>query len=127
MRKPFWLVTGSVVLTVLVMNFSSCYYDREDYLYSSIPCDTVANYNGRIKAIMDNQCALSGCHSGPSPEASLALTTYDEVKTAVADMGIMCNIRQESGCVPMPKNQGPISACDIAALDKWQQLGFPEN
>lgn len=127
MRKTAVYISALTMVVLFMMNFSSCFYDSEDYLYPEVVCDTVYNYNGGIKAIMDRQCARSGCHAGAEPEASLALTTYDEVRTGVEDLLILCNIRHESACVPMPKNEDRIPDCEIHAIEKWQELGFPEN
>lgn len=118
-----------LVFIVLISGFSSCYYDNEEYLYSGSNCDTslAVTYTGRIKAIMDTRCASSSCHGGPSPANGVNLTTYSGVRTGVEAIGMLCNIRQESGCSPMPKNEGPISTCDILAIEKWQATGFVEN
>lgn len=110
-------------------SLSSCYYDNEQYLYGAGVCDTTASvsYVGRIKAIMDSRCATSACHGGASPANGVDLTNYNGVRVGVESLGMLCNIRQESGCSPMPKNEGPISACDILAIEKWQATGFTEN
>jgi hypothetical protein len=127
MRKQVLLLSGVVVTLLVVINFSSCYYDNETYLYPEVVCDTTYTYTGQIKSIMDRQCARGGCHVGAEPEGGIALTTYEEVKNGVEFENILCNIRQESGCVAMPKNEGRIPACEISAIEHWQSLGFPEN
>lgn len=127
MRKRIFFSLSIIIISVAGLNFSSCYYDNEAELYPNVQCDTVFTYNGRIKAIMDSQCARSGCHTEVEPEADLPLTTYTEVKMAVEDFLILCNIKQTSGCTPMPKNEPPIPACEIAAIEEWQRRGFPEN
>ncbi len=119
----------SVLSLLVILSFNSCYYDNEQYLYGGGSCDTTvaATYTGRIKAIMDTRCASTSCHGGPSPANGVDLTNYTNVRQGIEALDMMCNIKQESSCVPMPKNEGPISACDILALEKWQANGFPEN
>jgi hypothetical protein len=52
----------SAICLVIISGLSSCYYDNEDYLYSTggACTDTVYTYNGRIKAIMDQNCSSIG-------------------------------------------------------------------
>jgi hypothetical protein len=121
-----------IVLVVVIIGWAvsleSCYYDNEEYLYGS-GCDTITSftYQNKIKGIMDTRCATPACHGGTSPANDLSLTSYSGVKAGFETMSMMCNIRHESGCVPMPKNESQLSKCDIRALEKWQANGYPEN
>lgn len=117
-----------VVITGLLLSLNSCYYDNEYYLYSggNQNCDTVFTYSARIKAITDQNCAQSSCHTATNPAGSIPLTTYQEVRAGIEVAGMLCSIRQESGCSPMPKNRSPLSSCDIQAFEKWRDLGFPQ-
>lgn len=117
-----------VVITAVVISLNSCYYDNEYYLYSggNQACDSVFTYSARIKAITDQNCAMSGCHTSANPAGSIPLTTYQEVRAGVEVAGMLCSIRHESGCSPMPKNRSQLSPCDIQAYEKWRDLGFPQ-
>jgi hypothetical protein len=115
-------------LFLLICSFNACYYDVESELYiNEQPCDnSVFTYNGRVKAICDANCATASCHSGPSPSASLALDTYDQVRSAT-ESGLICTIEQTSGCSPMPKNEPRMSQCNIDAWKLWSENNYPEN
>jgi hypothetical protein len=117
-----------VIVVIMCFGLGACYYDVESELYpSQSECDnSVFSYNGRIKAICDANCATSSCHAGPSPSASLALETFEQVRDATAN-GLLCTIEQTSGCSPMPKNEPKMSQCSIDAWILWHDSSFPEN
>jgi len=127
MKKIIFLFI--VAFTGLVISsLHSCYYDNEVYLYNSGNCtDTVYTYTGRVKAIVDQNCATSSCHSGPSPEAGIPLDTYTAVKNNAENGDFFCSIKWNSGCSQMPKNSNKLDNCSIAALDEWKNKGYPEN
>jgi hypothetical protein len=126
--KKFSLLFVVVLVAILVVNFSSCYYDNEEYLYgqTAVCTDTVSTYNGHIKAIMDQKCAYSGCHGGSSPSAAIGLDTYDLTRAGAQD-GFMCSVNWETGCSKMPKNANQLGACDREVLQRWIDRGYPEN
>lgn len=119
---------AALCLFTITLVLHSCYYDVASELYpSDTTCDnTVYSYTGRIKAICDANCATSSCHAGPSPSASLALETYEQVKLATEN-GLICTIEHASGCSPMPKNEPKMSQCSIDAWILWSQNNYPEN
>lgn len=114
---------------ILVQSLQSCYYDNEQFLYGENVCDTTVavTYNEQIKSIMDLRCASSACHGGPYPANDVNLTTYSGVRYATESLGLLCSIRHEAGCLPMPKDEEPLSSCDISLIEKWQRDGYPEN
>lgn len=124
------LFIGLIVFVLgSVLSMESCYYDNEEYLYGESNCDstTTFTYQNKVKALMDSRCATSGCHGGSSPANGVDLSNYNNVKSGFQNLSMMCNIRHESGCIPMPKNEGQLSRCEIRALERWQENGYPEN
>ncbi len=121
-------IIGLWVIGGMIYNMSSCTY-HDEVSYYGIPCDTTASvsYVGRIKTIIDTRCATANCHGTTNAQNGIELTNYQQVKDGIESIGMMCNIRHESGCIPMPKDQPKLSACDILALEKWQALGFPNE
>jgi hypothetical protein len=119
----------SAICLVIISGLSSCYYDNEDYLYSTggACTDTVYTYNGRIKAIMDQNCSSTSCHGGPSPANGIGLETYADVKNDILNGNFLCSIYWTSGCSQMPKNASKLDNCSIQAIEKWKDNGFPEN
>ncbi|MBL0314618.1 MAG: hypothetical protein IPP69_02140 [Flavobacteriales bacterium] len=113
---------------ILISSLNSCYYDNEAYLYSSVNCtDTTYTYTGRIKAIVDQNCATADCHAGTNPSSNIGLETYDQVFDNMENGEFLCTIYQNSGCNPMPKNASKLDACALDAFTKWKERGYPEN
>ncbi len=128
MKTKILLYTAIMMVMVVFASLHSCYYDNEAYLYQSISCnDTIYSYNGRVKAIMDQNCAFTGCHTGASPDAGISLDNFNGVKNNAENGEFFCAINWNSGCSQMPKNSPKLDACTIFALQQWKQKGYPEN
>jgi hypothetical protein len=106
--------------------FNSCYYDNEEYLYSSVPCDNTFTFTSRIAPLVAQQCA-SGCHEGANPSASLSLTTYDEIKAIVDNGGFAGSLDGTNGFSIMPKGTTGLSVCDKTAVNDWIGGGALNN
>jgi hypothetical protein len=101
-----------------------CYYDVADELYpgsgGTNNCDTtVTGYAAKISPIMLANCAIPGCHvaGGSSPD----LTNYTNL-AANSDLVKQRAITEKN----MPP-AGPLSPCDILALEKWINNGSLNN
>ncbi len=121
-RHSFYI---SVLLLSAVGIFQSCYYDNEEYLYGAACDNSVITYTGRIKAIADVNCATTGCHAGPSPSDNISMEGYDNCKASTENVSVICAIKRDSGCSPMPKNRAQLSQCDIDAWQAWIDAGYP--
>lgn len=116
----------SLLLLLIVALFDSCYYDNEEDLYSSVPCDNTFTFSSRIAPLVAQQCA-SGCHEGANPSAGLLLTTYDDIK-AIADNGALASsLDGTNGYSIMPKGTAGLSSCDKNAINAWIDAGSPNN
>lgn len=97
---------------------------------SSDPTDCtgiVASYSATVKDILNNSCALSGCHSSQNPQSNIDLSTYDKAKLNGAKASFLCSIKHESSCKPMPDGSPKLSDTQIKILDCWVSNGFPLN
>lgn len=122
-KKPLIWIALFVVIAIA----QSCYYDNEEELYpfDAQNCDTSATitYANRIEGIIQNNCAVSGCHTGTSPTGGLFLDTYNQVKT-IADDGRLTDralVQQD-----MPPSS-PLSNCEMEAIQRWVNAGSPQN
>ena len=119
---------GVAMIFALVMVVAqSCYYDNEEELYpfANESCDTlsVITYSNKIEAIIQNNCAVSGCHTGVSPTGGLFLDTYAQVK-AIAENGDLTDrtiVQQD-----MPPSS-PLSNCEMEAIQEWVNNNSPEQ
>jgi hypothetical protein len=116
----------SLFLLFIAALFNSCYYDNEEYLYSSAPCDNTFTFTSRIAPLVAQQCA-NGCHEGPNPSANLSLSTYDEIKAIVDNGGFAGSLDGTNGYSIMPKGTTGLSACDKTAVNDWIGGGAPNN
>ncbi len=95
-------------------NTSNCY-----------SCDTNSTYTERIRPMMQKWCVT--CHTSGNAGGGYDLSTYTGLALAVSNNRLLGCMNQESGYSAMPKNSGPISTCDIQAIEKWISKGYPEN
>lgn len=116
----------SLLLLFTAALFNSCYYDNEEYLYSSVPCDNTYTFASRIAPLVAQQCA-SGCHEGANPSAGLSLTTYDEIKAIVDNGGFAGSLDGTNGYSIMPKGTIGLSTCDKNAVNDWIGAGALNN
>lgn len=116
---------ATIFLIAVVGLFQSCYYDNELYVYGRECDNSILTYSARIKSIADNNCAISGCHIGPSPSDNISFEGFDNCKASTENTATLCAINRESGCNPMPKNLAQLSQCDIDAWQAWVAAGYP--
>lgn len=103
-----------------------CYYDVESTLYAGNACDTtLTGFVAKIQPLVASNCQV--CHSGASPDGNLSLETYEQIRTAALNGWIVDRISRNTGDVQLMPPNGPLSSCDIQAIDLWTQAGAPEN
>ena len=86
-------------------------------------CDPTLAYNGLIKPIIDNSCALSGCHvaGGDGPGN---YSTYAGMQGALGNGSIESRVVVQRD---MPLFPGELTEEEFDAIKCWLQAGFPEN
>jgi len=110
---------GFMLLPALFM--ASCYYDKEDKLYDAYyaakTCDTVTvTYTHTIEPIILARCATSGCHTAGGA-ANGNFDTYAGLDAKVANGSL---INRTTVLMNMPNTGGPLTACQIAQIKKYQ-------
>jgi len=116
--------TIKLILFILLtaVSVESCYYDKKEDLYVST-CNTAGmTYTKDIVSMVNSSCA--GCHSGISPSAGIALSTYAEVKNCVMNGKFIGSVKQDGTASAMPKG-GKWSTCNISKLEAWKVAGCP--
>ncbi len=92
----------------------------------SSSCDTTAfSFSGRIQPLISTWCV--GCHNSTSPGGGYDLSTYSGIKTSIINGRLLGTFKQDAGFSPMPKNSAKLSDCDINAVAKWINSGYPNN
>lgn len=111
------------IVLLSISLFLSCKYEKIEPtpVISSNPCDTATiTYTNRVKIIIDNNCALSGCHI--QGFAAGDFTTYNGIKTKV-DLGVFEDRVIIKKDMPL---SGPLPDSLIAILKNWLQQGACE-
>lgn len=109
-----------------ILLMASCSKDKAPDPNSIVAvCDsTSVSYNRNIKQILDNNCALSGCHDAGTHYNGYDFSNY----TSSKDINhAMDNIHQINGAIPMPPspaNKLPDSL--ISQIEIWVANGYCE-
>jgi hypothetical protein len=123
--KKFLLFTTIIIPAAFI---AQCKKDgKKDYLSTATcsPTDSLTNtYIKNVSAILDSNCAYSGCHSSSSKAGGVALDTYAKAKKDFQDGESLCTINYD--CERMPQGQPKLSVALIADLTCWVKNGCPE-
>lgn len=110
-------------------SFCSCYYDKEDYLYGTSPCNSSgSSFSTTVLPILNQRC--NSCHSSNAASSAgggIILDNYNSVKNYVPNGSLLGSIKHSSGYSPMPKGGGSLTACEIAKVTDWVNNGAPNN
>ncbi len=127
MKLP--VVTGLLFAFIAALASAGCEKSSQnpDYI-AEANCSAVdANtntYTLAIKAIMDANCAQSGCHDPITKEHDLDLSTYAGVKFGFQSHDVLCSVNHGSGCDPMPDGSPKLSQDILDRLACWARNGY---
>ncbi len=112
-----------IVIVILGLNFSACYYDKEETLYPNnfvkLSDTSTVSYISLVKPLIDSKCATSGCHDA-SASGNVKLTNYTEVfakKDRIKARAIDKKDMPSSG----------LSSSNISILQRWLDQGAKNN
>lgn len=110
-------------LTISFFTLNSCTTDSISDLGSIT--ETTATYTLTVRSIVDNNCIQ--CHaSTPVNGAPMSLTTYENVKDAVLNRGLLDRIsRAEGTSGAMPFGGPRLPQTSIDAINNWANNNFP--
>lgn len=104
---------------------SACTNDSTDDLIDNTPVVNVT-YSQNVKSIIDNNCTM--CHAAtPVNGAPMSLVTYEDVKDAVQNRGLLTRISLPEGTPGMMPNGGarlPQHVIDL--IVQWEAEGLNE-
>lgn len=112
-----------------VMLIASCTYDQEELATPFEPleepietCDTTkTTYCAKVKTLVSNSCAISGCHEADSPFGDF--TSYGKLKKAVNNGSLKIRVIIDKDMPP----SSPLSYKDRQVIDDWITAGAPEH
>ncbi|MEP7109555.1 MAG: hypothetical protein ABI760_16295 [Ferruginibacter sp.] len=115
----------TLFIAIMVISVTGCYYDKAELLYNgsqTVNCSTIsAKFSPDVKTIIQNKCAITGCHNSASGEGSTILETFTQISGKAARIYQRCVVEKT-----MPSN-GPLLPAEIAVLKCWIDSGAPNN
>jgi len=120
-----------VFALVVTLAWSGCGKDDKnpDYI-AEANCTSVDastnTYALAIKAIMDNSCALGGCHDAGTKSDGVDLSDYAGTKKAFESQDLLCAVNHGNGCQPMPKGGSKLSSDVLNRLACWARNGYAQ-
>lgn len=124
------IVSLTALTLLLALSWAACKKDsKRDYL-AEADCsaiDPIANtYTFAVKNILDNSCALGGCHDAVTQQNGINLSTFVTAKAAFQTQDVLCAINHGEDCEPMPDGGAKLPELQINVLACWAKNGYPE-
>ncbi|WP_033961610.1 hypothetical protein [Psychroserpens jangbogonensis] len=115
----------ALYLILLALSYSCSYVSEED-LIDATPLPEVVTYQANVKSIIDNNCIA--CHNNPPINgAPISLTTFNDVKNAIENNGLIGRISSTDLAFSMPFGGPRLPQNLIDIVVKWEQDGLLEN
>lgn len=115
----------SFTATLIAATIFACTKDSVSTYTENVDCGTaVPTYTTDVKEIIDNNCALSGCHDSDSSEAGVDLEGYSAAKNEFLNGECLCTIYHD--CKPMPEGASKLDDATIETLTCWVKNGCAE-
>lgn len=120
------LALQSLFLFALCFLILSC--EKDEDILASFDCTNIEpTYDLEIKAILNRDCARSGCHSSSSQAGGINLGSYMAAETESSKPRFLGAINQLSDYEAMPRSASKLSDEDIKLITCWVDNGSPEN
>lgn len=111
---------------------TSCYFDKEEYLYPDLPCDTsrVMSYSEDIVPVLSVNCY--NCH-GLSTAAvfgeGLVLEGYANLRLYLFNFPdvLVNSVKQNGEALAMPRGSSKLDKCSISDIEVWIKQGQKNN
>jgi len=114
------LIFGLISITV------SCENDSEKDLVDVTPPISTVTYENSVKTIIDNNCIL--CHNDPVINfAPMPLLTFDQVKEAVDNRGLLDRVSSNDPSFLMPAGGQRLPQATIDIILQWNTNGLLEQ
>lgn len=119
-----------VMMAMMMLVASSCYYDKEELLYpgsvnSTCTDTTASSYSKKVVPVFQQYCY--SCHSGSFPSGNILMGNYSADKTVAQTGKLYGSVSHSSGYSPMPQSGGKLSSCQLAAIKQWIDGGMLNN
>jgi len=112
-----------------LITFTACFNCSnvsEEDLIDSTPIPETVTYEDNVRFIIENNCI--SCHTNPPQNgAPISLTTYNEVKNAIENNGLISRISSNDLSFVMPFGGPRLPQNLIDIIIEWEEDGLLEN
>jgi hypothetical protein len=84
------------------------------------------SYKNDILAILEPNCASSGCHNDKSRKHNISVLNIDDVKRAAQKGELLGTIKHEKGYPKMPMFKTKLNDADIQKIECWVNSGMKD-
>ncbi|MHA7057561.1 hypothetical protein ACWGOQ_0010110 [Aquimarina sp. M1] len=113
-----------LILCIVLINIS-CENDSENDLIDITPV-TLVTYENSVKTIINNNCTF--CHNDPPVNfAPMPLLTFNQVKEAVENRGLLDRVSSEDISFLMPSGGPRLPQSTIDVILQWNTDGLLEQ
>ncbi len=111
---------NNLIIILLSLLISSCYYDNEEELYGK-DCDTTSlTYSADVEKIISKSCAVAGCHVAGTGRH--IYETFAIVQQDVNNGTILERVITNKNMPPA----GGLSECELKTIEEWINQGANE-
>ncbi len=115
----------AIISSFVVLSIASC--KKESSTPTTYDCSgLVPTYTADVKMILDNNCAISGCHNASSRADGRDYSNYSSVKSGSSSNAFMGSMQHLSGYKAMPQGRSKLSDAQLKTISCWIQNGTPE-
>lgn len=106
--------------------FSACGGDDKK---DTVDCTgSTPTYDNNVKAILDANCAVSGCHDNGTKADGYDYSSYATARAVAVSKKteLLGSINHTSGFEKMPQGFAKLSAAEIKTITCWVENGAPQ-
>lgn len=116
-----------ILLGSFLIGIALIYSCKKSSTATTYDCTGITpTYTNNVKAIMDANCATSGCHSAGSKAAGKDFSSFNATSSNASSNSFMGSMQHLSGYSSMPKGASKLSDADLQTLYCWIQNGKPQ-
>ncbi len=117
MKYAGFLFAFSLLLTVAACG------DDDDTSNPTCNTDNVT-YTNTVADILNNNCAVTGCHVDGASQGSLA--SFDAASNFQSEDKLLSALRRDGNTEEMPQDSDKLDDCTIDKIEAWLAAGKPE-
>ncbi len=115
------LILGGFLCGWLILD--GCSKDKAQQIFNCELTEKI-NFQDHIKPVIDQHCAVSGCHDAQTAAKGYDFSTYEGVKEQAESGQLLCAVKWE--CSNMPKGGDQLADSLLQQIECWVANQTPE-